>query len=248
MQPPAFGRQQALANGVLGEDVTEGVLLALGVDDEQSAAHRLPHRGREPVVVEPARSGEQVVTDRAPEHRGHPHQVLGVRVDLRGAGQQDVVQRGRHVDVGAGHEQFLGDERVALRAFDQAVEFGVRPDRADHGGAQLRELVAGQPLEFDPGDLPRPDELLGQTAQRGRAVPVLVPVGQQQQGVAVQVAQQERDHVERAGVGPVQVLEREDERAEVRHALDDRQRVLEQVGQVARPAGAAAEHGVDVAR
>ena len=90
-----LGGQHPLAHRVAGEDVAERVLLAVDVHDDEPAAHGLAHGGGEAVLVELA--GARPANRARPDgrERGHPDEVLGVGIDLRGAGQQDVVERRR---------------------------------------------------------------------------------------------------------------------------------------------------------
>ena len=184
-------------------------------------------------LVEPGDRGEQPV-GHAPAGDGDDAQhALGVVVELLGAREQQVAQRRRQVlDVRAAADRaqhLLGEERVALRALEDAVGER-RVDRlAEDRLELLGDLGARERRELEPLARSARARAKQQRAQRVAAVELLGAVGRDEQHAArAQRAHEEREQVERRAVGPVEVLEDEHERLLRGEPADDAEDELEQ--------------------
>ena len=96
-------------------------------------------------------------------------------------------------------------------------------------GELLIDLVAAEALERDPLHAGHALELGEHRPQRVAAVQLVGPVGgEQRQRLRARAAHEEDEEVARRGVGPVQVLEHERDRALAAEPLDQPQQGLEQ--------------------
>ena len=127
--------------------------------------------------------------------------------------------------VGGGGEELLGIERVALRARVQAVgEVGLGLVVED-AGQLLGHLGAGEALERDPLDARGALELWQDGTQRVAAVQLVGAVGgEQEDRLGPRVADEEDEEVPGGGVGPVQVLDDQHDRAQ---PIEQREQRLE---------------------
>ena len=196
------------------EDIAFGA-----VGHEQLVGDRLPHRG---LVFggRQARQGPyQLVVGLAAGHRrGAEHLLRGVGQLLDPAEQQGRQPGGQDTVLAAitadrGGEQFLGVVGVALGAGHDVVQLG-RVDADGCGGGQVlgqgRRVQRG---EVDRDDAGQPEQLGHHGPERVTSVQVVGPVAADQRDpFAVQHPGQERDQVPGGGVGPVQVLQHEQDR------------------------------------
>ncbi len=113
-----------------------------------------------------------------------------------------------------GDGEFLDEEGVAVGAFEDLVDLG----RVGFGGEDPGDLAAdlgvGEAVQLDPADGAQPVEFGEQGAQRVAAVDVVGAVGgEDDQAAGAQRAQEVGEEVPGGGVGPVQVLQGEHDRA-----------------------------------
>ena len=209
--------------------MAEGVAI-VGLGDDEVAGDRLAQRGHERAAVHPADLAEQPVVDALADGE-HAQDVLGGRVELLDAHHQRVAQGHRHraATVDAGGEQLLGEERVALAAGVEAVDEAVVGCLAEDVLQRRGQLVAAQRLERDAVDLGIALDLGQQRAQRMAAVELVDAVGQDDEHpLAAERAGEERDEGAGRGVGPVEVLEHEDDRRLAAEAVEEAEHGLEE--------------------
>jgi len=158
--------------------------------------------------------GEQIVVDaRAGGGGGAQHRLRGGR--QRGDPHAEQVADGGRQGrlVAAGVEQLLGQERVAARAArDRGGGDRIRRGAGD-GGQQLGDLRPAERVELDPPHPVRARKL-GQPGTQPRSAGRLVAAvrGHQRDPLVPQRAGEVRGQVERRAVGPVHVLEHEQQR------------------------------------
>ncbi|GAA2842788.1 hypothetical protein GCM10020220_034830 [Nonomuraea rubra] len=208
VQPPPFARQQVVVDGVADERVPEGV--AVAVHEQQPGAYDGPQRLVQRQVVEPGDGAQHVVRRPAPGHGGDPQHVQPLGGQPLGPGEQQLPQRGGRGGAGVGER--LGEQRVALAARHDQVEvlrLVLLPEQAGH-------LV--------PPERRHPDHLGARQPQR------LARGRDDEHAGGHQVARQEDQQVDAGLVGPVQVLQHEDEGPPLGRPLDQQQHLLEQPG------------------
>jgi hypothetical protein len=155
VQPGPLARQQLGVQRFLGQRVSEGVGLGGGVGDEHLVGDGGPQRGEQLRLGQLADRGEQLVLDPAAGSGHDPQRRLRlVGKDLEAA-QQDVLELGGQaapvaVTLVGGGEQFLGEERVALRAavdpFDEFVVGSVPED----AGQQVGDVDTVEAAQLEP--------------------------------------------------------------------------------------------------
>ncbi len=173
--------------------------------------------GAQPGVEDVGRSldggGEQTMADPAPADGGCPDDLLGALVEAIEAGEQQLVEDRRHVAVAGHGGQLLGEERIAVGAFQHGAHQPVRwlcPEDA----AQLLGDVAGtercQAQVFDAlGTL----ELGEQPAHRIAALEIVGAVRRHQQHAGkLRAAGENGEQIAGRSVGPVDVLDDEHHR------------------------------------
>ncbi len=113
-------------------------------------------------------------------------------------------------------QELLGVVGVPFRPLHQGVEGGGGQGQRGvrHVGQDLGQGSGGERPEFDQRDHRQPQQLRDHAAQRVAAVQVVGAVRpDDRDALAVQHAGEERDQVARGGVGPVQVLDDQQDRA-----------------------------------
>jgi hypothetical protein len=168
-------------------------------------AQRLAH-----VALGQRRHGvQQRVLDVVPGGRGQAQQALRGAIEPGHALQQQVAQATRQgAALTAGGEELLGVEGVAFGAGDDRVR--QRPWRGSVGVGreQRRQLLAVEWAELDHQRRARAPDAVGKPAHAlGRGGLVRTVGRQLQDSPVLEVVREEDDQIERGGVGPVQVLE-----------------------------------------
>jgi hypothetical protein len=216
VQPGPLPRHQVAVHRLAQERVPEPV--AVGpVGRQQLVARRLAQR-RLVSVVGQAGGGPDQVVGAAAGHGGHPqHPLRRVRQAFH-ARQQQRGEPGRQRAVGVRRrgQELLGVVGVPFGPFDQGVEGGggLGQRGARHAGQDLGQRGGRKRAEFDQRDHRQPEQLGDDAAQRVPAVQVVGAVRpDDRDALTVQHAGEERDQVARAGVGPVQVLDDQQDRA-----------------------------------
>jgi hypothetical protein len=162
------------------------------------------------------------VPDPAAGHGGHLEDLLGELGQGLDAAEEHVGEGLGQGDVGPdgpGRDQLLGEERVALGAGQDAVDHH-RGDRlAGHGLEVLGQLGPAEGGEFDALQVGQADQLGQQRPQRVAAVELVGAVaGDQGDPAAAQGPDEERQQVAGGPVGPVQVLDDQQQRGELGQA------------------------------
>ena len=236
VQPPSFRGEQVVVDR-LGQ---EGVAEAVGVDahglvaDHDLAGQGLAERSLQ-LGLRDARDGrQQLGSHAAPGHGGHAKHSLGFLGQGGDPGQEHVAKGlGQAVPVrlGAGRDELLDEERVSLGAALDAVDEArcryVVEDRRD-----LRiELRPPEPRQLEPLDARQPLHL-GQPRPEGMTPVQLVgPVrADDDKALGPCVPGQERGDVTGRAVGPVEVLEDQDDRSALTDGPQQRQQPLEDAG------------------
>jgi hypothetical protein len=155
------------------------------------------------------------VADPAAGHRGDPGDPLHRGRQPLQPGQQHVGQPGRQraVRVDPGGQQLLGEVGISLGAgqhvADQPVGDRSAPDRAQVVG----QLGRGERVQLQPLDRRQPAQLAEQRPQRVTPVQVIGPVGRDHgEPLGPQPGQQEGEQLAGRLVGPVQVLDDQQQR------------------------------------
>ena len=207
MQLGSLARQQIVGHDLPQERVTEGVE-ALLVGHHELRGDRLADRHArvdvrsrgEDLVVQPPARGEQA------------EQLLRVGREPFDAQHQRVAQRRRQrpAAVHARRQQLLGKQRIALRAHEQAIEQVVAGRLAEDVAQLLGELLARQRMQLHPARAGIALELGEQRPQRVAAVQLVRAVaGDHEHALAAQRRSQIDEEGARGAVGPVQVLDRQ---------------------------------------
>jgi hypothetical protein len=140
VQAEAFPREQLAIDCLLQQYVAKSVPVPFG--PEHLAVDRLTGRGQQSLLGESGGGGQQVVLDRASHRGGQPQDLPGVLGQCCNACQQDPLKPARELLpglVGLGREQLLGQERVAARPREDALDGG--------GGGWPAEDAAEQQAE-----------------------------------------------------------------------------------------------------
>ena len=170
------------------------------VAEGDGAAVHPRHAGQQAFVERLVGGVDQLRVGGAGDHGQALEQLARRRAQTGGAGEHGVADRGR--DRGGGRGQHLGHvERVAAGAAVQGV--GVDPVRL----GQRADRLGGQRRQLDPLDAHGGGQLAEHHAQRPRLV--VAEGDERERGHALHPAPEQAQHVERALVGPVDVLEHE---------------------------------------
>jgi len=234
MQPDPLPRQKLGLYRFTHERVPEGQGPAIGVGEQYMLGHRLAHRIGELRPRKAAGDFEKPVIDpatgrgRRGQHRlGRPGQPLD-------PGQQGVPQRSRQarrLAPAPSGQQLLRVEGVAVRSHEDVVDEPGRgrrlQDRIELGG----QLGPSERAEVNAFDAVVAAELGQQRSQRMAAHQLVGPVGQdQQQPLVPQPPRQEHHQVTGRAVGPVEILEHEDQRRLATESAEQVQKHLKQPG------------------
>ena len=251
VQRRALAGEQVVDDHLAQQRVAERVP-ALVVDHDDVAGHRVAQRVAQLARLHAARVGDELVVEPAAGGE-EPQRLLRGLAEALDADHERVAQgRGQPAaPVEAGGEELLGEERVALAALEQAVDEVVRRRRAEDVLELLGQLVAVEAPQLDPPGAGRALELGEQRPQRVAAVQLVGAVGEDDEdGLAAEAAGEEGEERARRAVGPVDVLEREDDRTVLAEALEQREERLEEpaLGRAALVVGATQAAGVSSRR
>ena len=212
----------------------EGVALPVGSDHQQVVLHGLAQRGEQLVLAESRDLGEQPVRHGPARHRGGAQQLLRVGSERVHPAEQHVRQRRRQVRrVAIGLDragQLLDQVGVAAGAVEDGLGDG-RPGGLAEDRVQLGAyLIPVESPQVDPVDRPVALPAGQQRAQRVPPVQFVRPVGDHDQDPRVaQRPDQERGQVEGGPVGPVHVLDREQDGRDAAQPAERAEHELEQL-------------------
>ncbi len=204
----------------------EGVRVAL-TGDEELPSDRLAQCRLQLVLRQPDGVAQQLVLDAPPGDRGRPQHLLGRVGQLLEADEENVGEPARHaarLRVG-GREQLLRVERVALGALDDPADGRVGQRSLAQGTHQPGHLGVGHRPQLQPLHGGQSHQLREERAQRMAAMEVVravrrehrEPVAGRATGGPLEdtPAEQEPQQIPGGLVGPVQVLQDEQQRGDL---------------------------------
>ena len=254
----ALARQQVVVDRLAQQRVPEPVALAL-VGHEHLVGDGLAQRRLDLGGGQGGHPEQQRVGDPAAGDARDPHQLLGAGGQLvepggehvgEGPGQLGQAVRATAVG-GGGGEELLGEVGVAVGAAVHVEHHLARDGPTAQQPEVAAELVGAERGEVDPLDDGQPRQLAEQRSERVAAVQVVGAVGGDHEHALVpQAGGDEAQQVAAGGVGPVQVLDDEQDGAVLRteraeggvDGVEQRQAVVV-TGVV--PGAAAAEQGAE---
>ncbi len=216
VEPSALAWQDGLGRGLPDERVPERVSLhdRRLVRHEELRLDGLLQRVEEVALRQVGKLRQQIVVHLPANDGRHPEQS---QRSLRHVGEpcrQHLAQRrGKAAGLGAGREELLGEERIAVRALeDRRDEIPVRRVPEDPGqlaGDRLRP----EPPQLDSFD-PREAVRLGEPEEERVAPGELIASerDQEEQRLRLRVPDEERKQLPGRIVCPVEVLDRQDDR------------------------------------
>ena len=235
MQGTPLAREHVLVDRVPGQRVPERIAPARVVDHEQVALDRLAQPRVELRVADARHLAEQFVGYAAPRDRRRPQQPLRLRAERVHPAEQHVRQGRRKIGriAAAAHQagQLLHQVGVAAGPVEDQVDepgggFGAE-DRAELGG----DLPRLEPAQFHVLYRAEPVPAGDQRPQRVAPVQFVGPVGGQQHDPdPAQRPDQEGDQLPGGLVGPVQVLEHQQQRPPGTEPAQQPEDQLEQLG------------------
>ena len=211
VQSCAFPWQELLMRGLLQERVPKPVAVAVG--NQGLVLDRRPQPAVELVVGQLGHAFEESVVDATASCGSDAQDLLGLLGQSIEPGAQDVAKRGgdsRFAEHTCGHQLF-GEEGVALGTLHDRADLGLGRRRAGDGRDQLDDLGLVQRLEVDAFHERQTAELGENRTQGMRFAHLVGAVGADKQHPALaEVASEKGDEVKCRPVGPVQVLEDQD--------------------------------------
>ncbi len=230
----ALTGQQIVDDGLADQGVAEAVARAVHGGHQGVAADGRAQRLEEGVLGHLADGGEEFVLDRGAALGGDAHHPLGVLGQRLDAHQQQIAQgvaQAVQTAVGEAAGQLLDEEGIALGTLEDPVDGGLFGLAAGDPGELGADLGAGEAGQFHPVDRPRAVDLRQERAQRMAAVDVVGAVGGHQEDVGVvQRPQEVGEQFSGGAVGPVEVLDDQDEAAVRGDPLQEAGGELEEAG------------------
>ncbi len=224
VQPRSLTWQQVAVDRLGEQGVPEGIAVTVG-RLEHLVGCRLAERGVEVVAVEAARRCQQTMPD-LPARRGRSsYDLLGWPGQLLDARQQDVGERGRkraeltaRLLAGAQREQqLLCVVGVALRPVENPADCLVVDRRAMQHHEVSRHLVVVERCQVDPLDHRQSGQLGEQLTQGVSPVQIVGAVAaDNEQPLVAQSPDEKGEQVPSRLVGPVQILEHQEQRSLVK--------------------------------
>ena len=232
VQPDPLARQQVVVHGLAEQRVPEGVAAVAG--HEHVHLDGLAQRLLEVAGVEAGGDGEQVVRDLAAGDARDPHGLAGVVVEPVEADEEEVGQvLGKGLAHAGGADELLDEEGVALGAVDDRLELEVGEADRRQLGDEHADVVVAERAELEALDAADPGPLGDLAAERVAAVQVVGAVRRDDGDRAVEgPGEEEAEQVAGGLVGPVAVLDHDEQGAELGDGLEQRVHRAEQVGAV----------------
>ena len=212
VQGGSLAGQQVVVHGLVAEGVAERVQLA--GPHHQLAAHRLAQGRVDRCGVEVGDIPQERVAHPAADHRGDAQQPLRRRVDAGDALENDVTDRRRQVGAPAGGDELLDEERIAISPIDDPVQQSRCRLGADDPTDQLADLLPTKRTEVHLHGPSGTHQLADGDRQAVRSDALGRPPrrhhddGRRTHGVG-----HEQQEIARRLVGPMQVLDEDDERS-----------------------------------
>ena len=195
--------------------VLDGLAQRLG-DRELRRVH---HDGQQPVRDVPAGGGDDA------QHRS------GVRIEAGDAGDQQVMQRRREVVLAArgGRRKLDREERVALRASAHRCRQLSGQRLIDARGDEGLDVLVGERPELNHDGASGPAKPGAEAVQRMLGRDRVAAVGRDDEHAApLDRVREVGDEIERRSVGPVQILEQQNDRSAPADVLEDGEHLGEQ--------------------
>ena len=239
VHPAALAGEHVVVDRVPGEGVPEPVAAAR--DEEQMRVDRLAQR-RQRVRggVAGCREQQRLVHRRA-AHRRVLHEPLRIVAERIDAGEQEVAQRGREpgriAAVPDDPDQLLDEEGVAIGSGEDGLHHALPRGDAEDRRGELADLVEVEAAELQVPDGPHPLPADHEGTERMPPVQLVGPVRHEERDRhAAECLDEVRGEVEGGAVGPVQVLEDDEQRLIGSEALEQAQHRLEQLRALLRRA------------
>ena len=216
VQPRPAQAREPVVERRLHERVGEGVPPDAIADLLQHPrVDRLVERRHELVARQRPERLEQPEVELAPDHARDLHRLAGARGQARDPARGDLAHALRHarvLEVAAVPHDLLDEERVALGlAVQRGHEVGRR--LAAEGGDELGDLAAREPVERDVGEHRVAPQRGDQLRERVAVVDLGVAVGaEEHRAPRLRRPDQMAQHLQRRAVGPLQVVEHEQQR------------------------------------
>ena len=243
VQPGALAGEEVVVDGFAEERVAEGVRPATG-GGEHVGLDRGAERALELGSAEVGDGRQQSVAHLAPGHRDDADHATGRLVEPVEMDQQDVGElAGDLAGPGSAHK-LLDEERVALGPVDDGDVLGLGHRRGVERADETAYVVVGERLEMEPVDATQPHPLSHLAAQWVAPVEIVGAVGDHERDTGEVAGEEEAEHVARGLVGPVGVL---DDDEECSLPGDGGEEVAERVVDVAAVEGLVARRGVAAA-
>jgi hypothetical protein len=215
MQATAFARQQLAVHRLAEQRMAEGEPVPIALDRNQDLQRqRLAEPLRQDRHRDAPGDGEDVGIDARPGGRGRPEHPAGRVGQAVEPGEQDLTERRwQRIRGTPDGDQLLRVVRVATRAgVDRRSQPGVRLV-AEDGRDELADLQQVERLEVEPVHQPGPLELREERHEQALPAGIVRAIRRDQEdALGLQGVHEVRQQVECLPVGPLQVLEDEDER------------------------------------
>lgn len=231
VQPRPLPGEQIGVDGLTCEGVPERVRVVVP-GHEKLPPHRLAQRRLQFLLGQTDRLPQHIVLHPASRDGGGPQHLLRGVGELLEADQQHIGETSGHptgLRVG-GREQFLRVEGVPLGPLHDPPDRGVGQRPVLQGTHQPHHVGVAQRAQLQPFHGGQPYQLREQRPQGMPTVQVVGPVrGENGQPVPEDTpAEQEPQQVPRRLVGPVQILQHEQQRGGIRHIGQQPRHPLEQ--------------------
>ena len=237
VEPDPLAGQEVVVDRLAEQGVAEAVVAL--VRDEDVALDGAAHAVLEAGLGETGDLVEQLVGDAAPGHAGRAHDLAGVVVELVEADEQHVGELLGHPAAGAGGgaDELLDEEGVALGAVDDAGDLALGQRLGVELVDQAPDVGRRQRLELEALDALEPGPLRDLGAEGVPSVQVVGAV-RRDDGDRPEEGPGEQEGEEVAGrpVGPVGVLDDDEERRLLGSGVEERVHRLEEVGPLERGA------------
>ena len=230
VDPLPLAGQDGGVHGLGEQRVAEPEAVPVG-DEQRLVRPRRPQGLVQVAVREPRQRPQQRVPDLTPRRRDQPNQIASGPIECGEAVQQQVPHASRQcLPRSAGRQQLLGEERVPRSTGDDGVQYGRSRSCVGSSVEQRSHIGIGQRREIEHERSLATAHTIGQPEHALR-LPGLGRATRrhEHQRQIHHVVSQEDDEVERRRVGPVEILQDDQQRDDRCPLREHRQRRLEHV-------------------